>query len=107
MVRLIRSVFGPSAGCPDGDHDWELETLDGLSKTIEIDGRHLPYYRQLEAFADTASQHLKKNLERPFNGLTIGTNESGDLLYLDPRDEYSVWIFHHDGGDVDGIPGHE
>ena len=37
--------------------------------------------------------------ERVFEAFVIG-EDNGDYLYLDPSDNYSVWIFHHDGCDV-------
>ena len=38
-------------------------------------------------------------LKRVEAGFVIG-EENGDYLYLDSQDNYSVWIYHHDGGDV-------
>jgi hypothetical protein len=39
-------------------------------------------------------------LERLRQAIAIGEGDSGDVLFLDPLDNFSVWIFHHDGGDV-------
>ncbi len=38
-------------------------------------------------------------LTRVESGFVIG-EENGDYLYLDPADNFSVWIYYHDGGDV-------
>ena len=41
-------------------------------------------------------------LDRVEHGFVIG-EENGDYVYLDSFDNFSVWIYHHDGGDVTRI----
>ena len=48
---------------------------------------------------DTTSNVGKIDLERVAQGFVIG-RDNGDDLYLDASDNFSVWIFYHDGGDV-------
>ena len=38
----------------------------------------------------------KSRVENSF----VFAEENGDYLYLDSADNYSVWIYYHDGGDV-------
>lgn len=38
----------------------------------------------------------KSRVENSF----VFAEENGDYLYLDPVDNYSIWIYYHDGGDV-------
>lgn len=38
-------------------------------------------------------------IERVINGFVVA-DDNGDLLYLDPEDDFSVWIYFHDGSDV-------
>jgi hypothetical protein len=42
------------------------------------------------------------SLDRLAAGLAIGDN-NGDVVFLDPEDAYSVWIWHHDGSDVERL----
>ncbi len=42
------------------------------------------------------------SLDRLVAGLAIGEN-NGDVLFLDPENGYSVWIWHHDGSDVERL----
>ena len=41
-------------------------------------------------------------LERLAAGLAIGDN-NGDVVFLDPADAHSVWLFHQDGADVERL----
>ena len=42
-------------------------------------------------------------LDRVAAGVAIGESNSGDVLYLDPADGHSCWIYHHGGGDVEKV----
>ncbi|MFO1064077.1 MAG: hypothetical protein U0892_09455 [Pirellulales bacterium] len=35
-------------------------------------------------------------------GLAIGDN-NGDVLFLDPGDSFSIWLWHCDGADVERL----
>ncbi len=93
------------------NRNWYLTTADQLVETISIDRREVAQIRQLEAMVRTLAEVLEGDatrddkgrpfsLERLAAGLTIGSDDSGDLLFLDPLSHHSVWIYHHDGGDV-------
>ena len=34
--------------------------------------------------------------------MAIGDN-NGDVVFLDPTDEYTVWIWYHEGADVERL----
>ena len=40
--------------------------------------------------------------DRVKNGFVFG-EDNGDYLYFDPEEDYSIWVYHHDGGDVERI----
>ncbi len=92
---------------------WNLMGEEELLKTWEMKGvgtaanfECLKLYVQLQkefgqdkwAFTDNG----KVELSRVESGFVIG-EENGDYLYLDASDNFSVWIYHHDGGDVKKI----
>ncbi|PCI98409.1 MAG: SMI1/KNR4 family protein [Alphaproteobacteria bacterium] len=81
-----------------------------LSKDIEMfQVGHAPTHQQLilylkifQEFSNDDFVHSndgKISTNRVSNGFVIA-EENGDLLYLDPEDNCSVWIFYHDGNDV-------
>lgn len=96
----------------DDIDSWELATRDALSEMVSVDGQSLPYIEQLKGFADTLRDVMGEcttdaddadyPLQRLSGGLAIGTN-NGDVMYLDPADGFSVWIFYPDGGDVERL----
>ena len=93
---------------------WRLATAHRLLETVTTNEGKCSYCRTLEGFAkvlpeffDSDSTVDNKGLPYAFDrlaaGLAIGDDYSGDILYLDPSDSYSVWVFHHDGGDVERL----
>lgn len=91
---------------------WELTKAAQLLTKINVDGKNIPSVQQLKQFAatmkkatkaDTTEDHKGKPypLARLAAGIAIGSSDSGDVLYLDPAESCSVWIFHPDGGDVE------
>lgn len=44
----------------------------------------------------TESNNGKISLDRVESGFVIGS-EYGDYLYIDPFDDFSVWIYYHEG----------
>lgn len=97
----------------EGDQ-WRLSTAEELLEEIAIDDQTLPAIRQLKAYAKTLEEFMDEEqtmdhkgkpypLTRLAEGAAIGTSDSGDVLYLDPADQNAVWVFHHDGGDVERL----
>jgi hypothetical protein len=94
------------------DCRWTLTPAAELLAKVEIDGKSVRNVQSLQRYAaavkeaaeaDATEDH--KGRPYPFSrlaaGIAIGIDDSGDVLYLDPADKHSVWIFHHDGGDVE------
>ena len=100
---------------PEEDPDfegrcWAFFDEEFLCKNIDMSGvGQSPAHRQLELYLKCYQEFSNSNLvhstegklpiERVINGFVVA-EENGDLLYLDPADSFSVWIFHHDGSDV-------
>jgi hypothetical protein len=108
-LRFLKSY--EEAEYSDYFSTWRLASDTKLLETVRIDKHKGPYLRQLVGYAKTLASVLKTDavedqkgkpypLERLRQAIAIGEGDSGDVLFLDPLDNFSVWIFHHDGGDV-------
>jgi len=91
---------------------WDLTPAAGLFEKTDIDGRNYPAIGVLKGYAAALKDACEDGqtcdakgkpypLARLAAGLAIGMSDDGDVLYLDPAAKHSVWIFHHDGGDVE------
>ncbi len=95
------------------DVSWWFATSGALLDATNIDGTEYPYIHQLRGYTRAIAEFIEGDAtvdedenDFPFTrleaGLTIATGD-GDVLFLDPSDDYSVWCFHHDGGDVEKL----
>ncbi len=91
---------------------WDLTPAAGLLEKTDIDGRNYPAIGVLKGYAAAMKDACEDGqtcdakgkpypLSRLAAGLAIGMSDDGDVLYLDPAAKHAVWIFHHDGGDVE------
>ena len=89
---------------------WALKSPQNLKEEIKVFGSGKePFHHCLGLFLSTHLEFTGENhvytstgtipKERVFEAFVIG-EDNGDYLYPDPSDNYSVWIFHHDGCDV-------
>jgi len=60
---------------------------------------YLKCYREFSSSNFVHSSEGKLPISRVANGFVVA-EENGDLLYLDPADNFSVWVFHHDCSNV-------
>lgn len=92
---------------------WYIKSIKNLSEEINVYGSgKKPFYNCLKLFLDLHLEFIgyhrvksncgELNKERVYNGFVIG-EENGDYLYLDIEDNFSVWIFYHDGCDVQRV----
>ncbi len=91
---------------------WRFFTTEELTEIIRIDKIKVMNIHQLEAYAKSVRDYVGDEtedqdgqpyaLKRLAAGLAIGDN-NGDVIFLDPADAYSVWLFHHDGADVERL----
>ena len=89
---------------------WCFLNEDGLTEEIDMKGvgqsfAHKQRELYIKCFSEFSNDQYvtspkgRISLERVINGFVIA-EDNGDLLYLDQLDDFSVWIFHHDGCDV-------
>ncbi|WP_282609549.1 SMI1/KNR4 family protein [Pelagibius sp. Alg239-R121] len=94
---------------------WWFFDEERLARIVEMSRvGAAPAHRQLELylkcyqdFSDCDSVYSDEgelSIARVANGFVVA-EENGDLLYLDPHENFSVWIFHHDGSDVTKVAG--
>lgn len=101
---------------------WALAPLKGeeekggagntLMSAQEVDGKEAPFVSVLQLVAKKLSAVLgaytsdetgeSYGINRLSEGVAIGEAE-GDILYLDRLDRFSVWCYHHEGGDVERL----
>jgi hypothetical protein len=96
------------------DAEWDLYTAAQLFEPVDVDGTEYPgigvlkgYVESMrDAFEEGETQDAKGKpypLDRLAAGIAVGTSDMGDVLYFDPSDGHSMWVFHHDGGDVQRV----
>ncbi|MFT6921562.1 MAG: hypothetical protein ACJA1C_000559 [Crocinitomicaceae bacterium] len=77
---------------------WEMNGV-GKARNFECLRLYIQVQKEYGQGEYTTSNIGKISLDRVQSGFVIG-DENGDYLYLDSADNYSVWIYFHDGGDV-------
>lgn len=91
----------------DEDH-FTLYSLDALCQNVDVDGTRYLAVRQLAGFAQALAQAAGTGSRQaaPFSPaelaacLAIG-EENSRILFIDSRDNDTLWIYHADGGDVE------
>lgn len=78
--------------------NWEMNGV-GTAMNFECLKLYIKLQREFAMNDSTSSNVDNVALSRIAAGFVIG-DENGDYLYLDPSDNFSVWIYYHDGGDV-------
>jgi hypothetical protein len=91
---------------------WRFYTVEELTEVIRVNRDKVQAILQLSAYVSSIRKHIGDetedqdgepySLDRLAAGLAIGDN-NGDVVFLDPTDEYSVWIWYHDGADVERL----
>lgn len=110
--KFLKTHEGETEYIFDAIDGWRMFTIEELTEVIRIDRIKVMNIHQLQAFAKLIQDHVGDEtedqdgepyaLERLAAGLAIGDN-NGDVVFLDPEDSYSVWLFHHDGADVERL----
>mgnify|MGYP003626210252 FL=1 len=118
-LKLLSSLDEADEYCfneyPQDDPDfegrcWCFLNEEELNEEIDMPGvGKSPAHKQLEIYIKCfieysdnqflTSPNGRVPIQCVINGFVIA-EDNGDLLYLDPLDDFSVWIFHHDGSDV-------
>ena len=71
----------------------------GTSRNFECLKLYVKNQREFSINDWTSSNQGNIPFSRLENGFVFA-EENGDYLYFDPADNYTVWIYYHDGGDV-------
>ncbi|MFK7758138.1 MAG: SMI1/KNR4 family protein [Flavobacteriales bacterium] len=77
---------------------WEMNGV-GKAMNFECLKLYIKVQKEYSLGDSTTSNVGKIKLDRIESGFVIG-DENGDYLYMDPTDNYSIYIYYHDGGDV-------
>jgi len=95
------------AVCQDGNR-FKLYSLEELCAHIDVDGCRYLAAAQLAGFAQTLAQVAGTDSMQaaPFSLAELAAcpaigEENMRILFVDSRDNESVWIYHPDGGDVE------
>jgi hypothetical protein len=85
--------------------EWDIARRERLDEVTRFNREQVPYYAQLTAYVkmwralghDSAEGPKKSRFsyDRLERCVVIGT-DNGDPLFIDPTDEYSVWLLRHD-----------
>ncbi len=95
------------------DREFSISSSAVLEEEVNIDDMKTQYWQKLSSYLNTYQEMTGENETCDDKGntvllkslracVTIG-DDNGDLLFVDPSDEYSVWCYHHDGGDVEMV----
>jgi len=80
-----------------------LETFEmkevGKAKAYECLKLYIKLFKEFSHSDSTDSNLGDIALSRVSEGFVFG-EENGDYLYFDSKDNNSIWIYYHDGGDV-------
>jgi len=103
---LISDNFNSEILIFEDEYSFELYDLEELCEKIKVDGKPYHAIRKLKGFANTLLEVIGEQEGQPFslkelsNCLAIGY-ENTRILFIDNRDNNSLWIFHPDGGDCE------
>ncbi|NDV66663.1 hypothetical protein [Bacteroides sp. 224] len=103
---LTSKTFKPNVSIVRGQSKFHLYNLNELCETVSIDGNSCLRITSLKAYAKSLEEVFGEENTETFslaqlsNCLTIGC-ENEAVLFIDYRDNNSLWIFHPDGGDIE------
>ena len=105
---LTSDNFNSEISIFEDEDNFNLYELNELGEKINVDGKSYLTIRQLKGFASSLKEIINETPKRKIgqqftlselsNCLTIGY-ENTRILFIDIRDNNSLWIFHSDGGD--------
>lgn len=80
---------------------WEMSGV-GEASNYECLKLYVLVQREFSHEDSTLSNVGSIAFSRVAQGFVIG-EENGDYIYIDGEDQHSIWIYYHDGGDVEKI----
>ncbi|ANF51432.1 hypothetical protein A0O34_13350 [Chryseobacterium glaciei] len=105
---LISNKFEPQISIFPEEEDFTLFTLSQLCEKINVDGKSYLTINQLKGFTfslleivgESSQKSQEINYKELSDCLAIGS-ENTRILFIDNRDQNSLWVFHPDGGDIE------
>lgn len=99
-VKPVQEIF-------KDQESFKIFNTDELREIVNIDGKQFVTARQLKGYALSLKGVIKDygkesgffTLDNLADSITIG-EENSRLLFIDSRDNNSLWVFYSDGGDV-------
>ena len=91
-----------------GQSKFHLHNGEELCEIVNIDGHSQPRATELKAYAHSLKKYFTRKARDPFSlpelskCISIGC-ENERILFLDYRDNNTLWIFHPDGADVEPV----
>jgi len=109
-VQFIREQDGETSR-QHGGREWRLKSASQLNETVKVGGAgNKPFHSCVQLFIKLHLEFTGANSvqsttgpiesDRVFGGFAFA-DDNANYLYLDPFDDFSVWLFHHDGADVE------
>jgi len=109
-LQFIREQDGETSR-QHGGREWRLKSASQLNETVKVGGAgNKPFHSCVQLFIKlhlefTGADSVQSTAgplksDRVFGGFAFA-DDNADYLYLDPFDDFSVWLFHHDGADVE------
>lgn len=107
---ITSSAFDPQVSIFPDEEAFDLYDLEQLCEKIKVDGTSCLTVSQLRGFANTLLDIMGKippkkqdlSTQDLSNCLTIGFGNTR-LLFIDCRDNNTLWVFYPDGGDVEKL----
>ena len=103
---LKSSRFKAEVGIFRREDEFRLYTLEELCEKVNIDGYSCLRITELKGFSKSLEELFGEENREAFslselsNCLSIGY-ENERILFIDCRDNHSLWVFHIDGADIE------
>ena len=105
LEYLTSDKFNAEISIFSDENNFHLYSLEKLCKKISVDGSSVLQVSELKGYADSLKEIWwddKFSLSEFADCLTIGY-ENERILFIDNRDNCTLWIFHPDGADIEKI----
>ena len=106
MDYLISEKFQSQVTILKRQEKFKLYSIEKLCETVSIDGNSFLRILELKGYAKSLEDIFGDEMDENFslselsNCLAIGY-ENEAILFIDYRDNNSLWIFYPDGGDIE------
>ena len=101
-LQLFHATGGPLLRFEWDDREWSFPEAAKLVEPLELHGREVSYFQQLRAYAPYIPDEwvpIDEGGTMALGRLCAGwavADSNGDVLFLDPNSDFSVWVFYHD-----------